>query len=954
MKLLCLVFVPTLITHQEAALLAAHTKYAHNVESLAGRKYSQESEINMTFEEALRALPPVPSGLKTFLVTRLGQNISSLIRIGDNHTYETRSLRGSLKQVSLMDFKTDPHNIHALEGSAGAAEMLRKLLAETLEKLDAEQTRCRAFKVRQKREIAQVSLAVSQFTANANKAHGEVLLANGRLSNTGAELPKEREGMQRHISMCEKSQRLLKTELHTHMREQSQMEFIVSLAECNESTTLLQCPSKRRGKHRASLFSFGTAATKHAVAQLKLADTRQAVQEVLKDAYGTAIDLKVDAAGTPNITSSACWTTLRCPYGWRSTENAKVCRSVNGSGECDLGYCGGEPTLNMMSCNTGPHIGDIYAASKCWNSWPCPFMMVRTGDGSVCDPGADRGQPCGLGGCAAEDDPNNGTLQPCPSVISGTTTLPPDFKEKCTLRHNPDCPNLNDKLMTMLSDVTDRVSQLQREVFRMEMDCQQIEDKKRETIGNLVKVETDATADLALATKTLNENNEASSQKQVEFDRLKLEMLHMNTTCTMNFKSLDTEECSIKKIREELYNLVSMRGEVRDCQMSTWEVERPCSATCGSATMVQRRTIQMAPSPLTGAPCRPKVEEVDCEVPIGCPVPCKLGSWSGWTECSAGCGGGVEQRSRVIEQHPYNDGAACEATIESRTCNLQACNVPCVLTPWTSWSKCSKHCGKGHRTRVRSIKHAEVGEGHCPSANDPERLWKLACNTQACTPDKFKPYLRCTSKVDLVLMLDGSGSMGSKGFAHVKHAAQKLIDTLEMGEESVVLSVMLFSGPRTWETMDKCRDGKITDLNTCGMKWVTGDSSSPKWTIDKWDAIQRVEALRWPKGGTLTGMALAEAENELAESRNDAASTVLVITDGIPSYYSKAVEAARSLRDTARLMFVPVGPNVKFDDFTDMASHPLEENIIPNSHLDGLYLPGFQNMVVENLCPELQ
>jgi len=160
--------------------------------------------------------------------------------------------------------------------------------------------------------------------------------------------------------------------------------------------------------------------------------------------------------------------------------------------------------------------------------------------------------------------------------------------------------------------------------------------------------------------------------------------------------------------------------------------------------------------------------------------------------------------------------------------------------------------------------------------------------------------------------------------------------------------------------MYKCRDGRITDLRKCGMKWVTGDSSSTKWTIDKWDAIQRVKALRWPKGGTLTGMALGEAENELAESRNDAASTVLVITDGRPSYYSKAVEAARSLRDTARLMFVPVGPNVKFDDFTDMASHPLEENIIPNSqqgplkNLDELELPGFQNMVLENLCPELQ
>merc|ERR1740129_109104 len=161
------------------------------------------------------------------------------------------------------------------------------------------------------------------------------------------------------------------------------------------------------------------------------------------------------------------------------------------------------------------------------------------------------------------------------------------------------------------------------------MDCQKIEDNMKEQIGNLVKIETDASADLALATKTLNENNVAAAEKQVEFDRLTAEMRHMRRTYVERNATLSKEECSIKKIRQELYNLVSMKDEVRDCQMSMWEVERPCSATCGAATMVQRRTIQIPP--LNGAPCRPKVQEIDCEVPIGCPKDCKLGVWSGWT-----------------------------------------------------------------------------------------------------------------------------------------------------------------------------------------------------------------------------------------------------------------------------------------------------------------------------------
>jgi hypothetical protein len=792
MKLL-LAALAALLSSRQAGALLARPESSHRGVSLFARRDTQEAEADMTFEQALRALPPVPSVLKAFIDMHLGRNASSLIRIGDNLVGGALSLRGSGQKVSLIHADPDPHHIHALEGSAGAAELLRKLLTETVEKIDAEESAWRAFNITHRREIAEVSLAIAQFTANANKAHGEVLLANGRLSYTGEQLPKLRDALQRHVSMCEKSQKLLKTELHTHAREQAQMEFIVSLAECNESTTLIQCPSKQRGKHGVSFFSFGREATRQAVAQLKLAATRQAVQDALQDAYMTAFDLKGDAVAAP-AGNLECWTQLRCPYDWRSTEDAKVCQSVNGSGKCDLGYCGGAPTLDMMSCTTGPHIGpqgDGSGKSKCWNSWPCPFMMVRTGDGSVCAPSEPEGESCGLGACAGESDPNNGTLRPCSSGELWTTTLPPDFKEKCNLRNNPDCPNLADKLMFMLSDVADRVTQLQREVLRMETDCKKTEDNMKEQEGNLVKIETDATADLALATKTLNENNVASSEKQTEFDRLTREGSHMRSTFLLNLGNLYKEECAVKKIRSELYKLTSMKGEVRDCQMSKWEVDRPCSATCGAGTLVQRRTIQM--TPLNGAPCPPKVQEIDCDIPIGCPVDCKLSSWSGWTECSSGCGGGVEERSRVIEQHPYFDGTPCELTSESRTCNLQACNIPCVLTPWTSWSKCSKQCGKGHRTRTRSVKHAAVGEGHCPSVHAQERLWKMDCNEQACKPE---PYLRCKSKIDVVLMLDGSGSVRAKGFTHIKHAAERIINNLDMGSDSVMLSVMLFSGPR--------------------------------------------------------------------------------------------------------------------------------------------------------------
>jgi len=858
MKLLFFVLVSEFIAQQEAASLA-HPNSPHNVMSVAARKDLQESETNMTVEQALRALPPVPHVLKAFLVMRLGQNVSNLIRIDDNHTGGTHSLRGSRKKLSLIHVESyrgradqlshgNQAPVHELEGSSGAATMLNRLLTENQEKMDAEHARCRNFKIRQRREITETNLAMSEFNANSDKAHGEWENARGRLFTTGTQLPKLREGLHRHVTQCQTSQNLLQQELELHESEETKMEAIVELAECTQSTTLIQCPSKRRGKHHASYFSFGTLAPKQAAARLKLAATRQAVQEVLKDAYGTAIDMKEDAMTTPNSSS------------------------------------------------------------------PLP-------------------------------NPNSSAPLPNP-------------KEKCTLRDNPNCPNLADKLMFMLSDISDRVSQIKREQLRMEANCKSIQENLKDQIGDLVKIQTDATADFAFAAQTKRENQLAAGEKQVQFDQLTNELAHEMSTCRTNQENLYSEECSIKLIRFHLYQLASMSKVLRDCQVSQWEVIQPCSATCGTGTMRRNRRIELPP--LDGAACPPLVEEIECEIPTGCPVPCRLGTWSGWSECSSGCGGGVKERSRVIEQHPVNGGDPCDITSQSEPCNLQACNVPCVLKPWTSWSKCSKHCGAGHRTRFRSIEHDAVGQGHCPSVHSPERHWTLPCNTQPCVPDGLELGLRCTSKLDLVLMLDGSGSMGAQGFGHVKKAAEHLIDALHMDRLYVELSVLLFSGPRTWSEMDECYSGQVTDLRQCGMTWVTGNNGLSKWTVDKADVIQRIQNLQWPQGGTLTGMALGEAKTAIIGSRKDAPSTVVVITDGKPSYHSRAVAAASSIRMTARLMWVPVGPSVKFSDFVDMASHPVEENIVPNlkhapfSNLHDLEMPSFQNLVLENLCPDLQ
>ena len=54
---------------------------------------------------------------------------------------------------------------------------------------------------------------------------------------------------------------------------------------------------------------------------------------------------------------------------------------------------------------------------------------------------------------------------------------------------------------------------------------------------------------------------------------------------------------------------------------------------------------------------------------------CEWGDYSGWTECNASCGGGIQRRRRQVKIRARNGGRACTgATIETRPCNTEECS----------------------------------------------------------------------------------------------------------------------------------------------------------------------------------------------------------------------------------------------------------------------------------------
>merc|ERR1719299_197828 len=141
----------------------------------------------------------------------------------------------------------------------------------------------------------------------------------------------------------------------------------------------------------------------------------------------------------------------------------------------------------------------------------------------------------------------------------------------------------------------------------------------------------------------------------------------------------------------------------------------------------------------------------------------------------------------------YN-GAPCGATSQSIACNAQACEKDCELSPWTKWSACSKDCDGGTKKRVKFIKKVAEGEGKCAGTWSLKRLQYKACNMKRCKIPKMSKVLHCNKTMDIVLLIDGSGSLGKKGWAAEIVAAKQFVDAFMGAKHKVEMAVTLFSG----------------------------------------------------------------------------------------------------------------------------------------------------------------
>jgi hypothetical protein len=527
--------------------------------------------------------------------------------------------------------------------------------------------------------------------------------------------------------------------------------------------------------------------------------------------------------------------------------------------------------------------------------------------------------------------------------------------QKCTMEANPECQQIRDRYMLMTSDMEDNMDELHEKMKGDENECEQNIKSIEENINNaMLQLKATQTA-LAEATADLNQAMEASRLKNEERDTHVKEMKSQAKQCHDAKGTLLDEKQALLKVRGEMLTMKGLKVFIQDCKVSDW-TPGDCSKSCGGGMRSMKRDI-LAPKQGDGAICGLLVAEEACNTQK-CPINCEMGEWGGWSACSAKCGGGVAERVRDIKRHAAHGGKPCLAAQDTQSCNPQSCDANCELYRWSPWSKCSKACDKGTTMRVRRVRKPSEGQGTCPGKFSRNRLRMKACNKKACLTEKDEDKsLQCNSKRDVVLLIDGSASLRNSGWDAVKKASAAIVKS--MGKD-VDLAAVLYSGPKTRKDYFKCSGQLWPNRKTgtplgapdiekdCLVSWVR------HFTNDKAKMTKSIEAMKWPRGSTLTSEALAMAETELNNGRRDAQAVVVVVTDGKPMNKRKVEQVVGRLRKKARLMWVAVSTNAPTGLIKKWASVPWQENVVFAKNFKELVSKDTTNAIVANMCPTME
>lgn len=895
---------------QTAVGLESATSEAYAAEMHA--KTLAEMTSRMTLKEAVKVLQASNhSDAKTL----------SLIKGSLNNQHH--KIRGVKKGHSKAGFTpTDEATKDYSGGVWDALYKINDMLLETIEKWDLEEIRCKSFERTSWHLQEEIKEDLAAFIILRSEAIADAAAASAKVT----EHEEEGEKTNQALKDFEKE---MSTELTEYRRQLGiatadlgVAEKILNLTECAESTgsTLMQthaqlmdCVDTKTGRHFEKV--------KLTSKELKTEFAKMKHPKILQMLRAAGIDVGNGAHQGVALTQN-----LECG-----------CSCYNGTLDVLFGAQQNNNTCNILDSQR--------------------FNFLD----NCCVRGTSV-QPC----CAVP------TIAPEFSYGDNTVNTSADYMgaqdSRCSLKESSFCPELRERFLNINGQIHDTIEQLNGLIMNTEKRKEDGEavlnkeiayhssvaisqdEKLDRAVAARKAVEEDQRQKGALLTKT-EEEYDAEVKELYKYLNKELPLAEPYGKCPTVMMELDNERCALIKIRGELLNMDTLPNNVTDCALTEWK-EGECSTTCGGGTRTLTRTVEM--EPFHGYQCPALQAQTSCFEPR-CPLDCILADWTNWSPCSAMCNGGVEDRIRPVVQHDTKGGEPCGQTDDETDCNVQACSGDCVLEDWTAWSPtCSKMCGGGRQSRYRHIKHAAFGEdGTCAQFHDASRFQWKQCNTQPCNWDPNKDVL-CESPLDVIVALDGSGSVGDTGWAAIQLAAEYFITSMGSGTR---VGAMVFSSPYDIKDADVCMGWKTPYPNwdpteTCGITWAH------KLSDDKNAVKQAVKDATRPGYGTLTNLAIEASASEFISQRGRSfvQSVLVVFTDGHPESDDKTKTAANDFKSAGnqRILAVPVGTGFKDDEFfQDIVSYPYQDNIVNPVDFKELTYRSTLDKILQDFCPNI-
>lgn len=171
------------------------------------------------------------------------------------------------------------------------------------------------------------------------------------------------------------------------------------------------------------------------------------------------------------------------------------------------------------------------------------------------------------------------------------------------------------------------------------------------------------------------------------------------------------------------------------------------------------------------------------------------------------------------------------------------------------------------------------------------------------------PDLVCAEQMDILLLVDGSGSVNwyGPGFEQEREFAHRLFNLFDFGPKGAKAGIILYS----WKAEQVLEEGMTEDYEAL---------------------TAAVEGLVWPEWNTNTGAALSMAKTILgSHARSEVPkerTIVFLLTDGNPNDMMATYEAADALKEDATLFVVRVGDKVNEEAVHYWASWPSEMHVL--------------------------